>query len=375
MSQVYQRGSIRKVTRASGKQVWEWRYRVSGVMKQEMFPAAEYKSEKALWRHLQSRLELLNAGEKPVVPETPVVTMGTLIQKYKDKYLPGLAKSTRDTDESMLKCHFIHRWETTLVTHVKAEAVEDWIKTLVGQDGKPLSSASKGRARRLMKQLIDRAMFWEMMPTGANVITLVRVKGSTKREKKIVLLTAEQVNKLIAALPMPYSLMVLVGASLGLRVEEIIPLQWGDFDWQNKSVMIRRAYTHSELKEPKSDASWTSLPVPQMLLDALTAYRTSDSMWVFPSPVTGGCMSADTILAKKIKPVAAELGLPKIGWHTLRHSYKAWQSSGTATLSQLKDLMRHSDITTTANIYGGTPVEDMRPYVDAIADKLRSKAA
>ena len=44
-------------------------------------------------------------------------------------------------------------------------------------------------------------------------------------------------------------------------------------------------------------------------------------------------------LTKILKPTAEKLGLPKIGWHTFRHSYKAWIASGTATLTQQEDLM------------------------------------
>ena len=33
MSQVYQRGSLRKVSRSGGKEVWEWRYRVGGKIR------------------------------------------------------------------------------------------------------------------------------------------------------------------------------------------------------------------------------------------------------------------------------------------------------------------------------------------------------
>ena len=41
-----------------------------------------------------------------------------------------------------------------------------------------------------------------------------------------------------------------------------------------------------------------------------------------------GCGS-DQIL----KPAAQKLGLPKIGWHTFRHSFKAWIASGATTLT------------------------------------------
>lgn len=223
MAELYQRGSVRKVKRASGKQVWEWRYRIKGVMKQESFNVADYPNQKVLWLHLETLLALLNDGSNRPIPQAP--TMRTLLDKYIAKHLPELAKSTRDTDGSMLRVHFYHRWEKTLLADVHAEDVEDWIKTLKCQSGKPLSSASKGRARRLMKQLIDRAMFWRLLPMRENPIKLVRVKGVTKREKPIVLVTIPQVNRLIAALQQPYNLMVLVAASLGLRVEEVLPLK------------------------------------------------------------------------------------------------------------------------------------------------------
>lgn len=239
-------------------------------MKQESFPVAQFKTEKSLWQHLQPRIQLLNTGEKPVVPQTPIATMGTLMQKYRDKYLSGLAKSTQDTDGSMLKVHFEPYWRDTLITQVKAEHVEDWIKTLKKQDGAPLSPTSKGRARRLMKQLLDRAMFWEMLPLGANPIRLVKVKGSSKRQKKPILLTFEEVNALIAALPEPYNLMVLVAAAVGLRVEEVVALQWRDFDREAHTLTIQRVFTHSALKDlPKTEASEGDLPFPQEVLETV----------------------------------------------------------------------------------------------------------
>lgn len=76
------------------------------------------------------------------------------------------------------------------------------------------------------------------------------------------------------------------------------------------------------------------------------------------------------MLQDHIAPVAKKLGMPHIGFHTFRHSYRAWLGGGDATLSQQKDLMRHSSIGVTMR-YGGTPVEEMRPLVNAVAAKLR----
>lgn len=140
-------------------------------------------------------------------------------------------------------------------------------------------------------------------------------------------------------------------------------------------MTIRRAYTHGELKEVKTLASGAALPIEGAVVDALLAHRaTSKGEWVFPSPITGRPMRGDTILHKHIKPTAHLLGLPKMGWHSLRHSYKSWIGSSTASPSQLKDMMRHADITTTMDIYGGTPIEEMRPFVAAIGNQLQYTA-
>ena len=308
----------------------------------------------------------MNRGSREPLPLA--VTMGTVIDRYVKEYLPDLAKSTRDTDGSMLKLHIRPRWEKVPVTEVEPMDVDAWLKKL------KMSQSSKGRARRLMKQLIDKAMFWNLIPRGLNLITLVRVKGATLREKRIVPWTPEQVMTLYAGLSQPYSVMVYVVSSLGLRAEELVALQWTDFDFEkNKTVTIQRAYTHGELGDTKSTASAATLPLPASLITLLQEYQKhSTSIWLFPSPVTGGPRSADMILADHLKPAAAKLGLPKIGWHLLRHSYRSWISGGAATLAQQKDMMRHSDISTT-DIYGGTPVEEMRPLVEAVSAKLIPK--
>ena len=114
MSQVYQRGSLRRVRRASGNDVWEWRYRVKGKMRQERYPVATYLTEKAMWRHLETAIKLLNAGAEKPVPGA--ATMGVLIQRYRKDYLGGLAKSTRNTDGSMLKVHIEPKWGDTAVS-------------------------------------------------------------------------------------------------------------------------------------------------------------------------------------------------------------------------------------------------------------------
>ena len=365
MGQVYQQGSIRRVKRAKGGEVWEWRYRVRGKMRQPMFPVADFPTEKKLRQHLAASIAQLNGEQEAPLPI--ITTVGGLIERFRLEVLPELARSTRETYESTFVAQIIPRWADKPIADLKPMSVDKWLKSLT------VSAASKAKARRLLKQLIDKSMYWEIVPVGVNPMKLVKVKGSTKRAKKIILLTPEQVMDLIDALDEPYSIVIMISAHLGLRIEETGALQWGDFNFATKTVTIQRAWTHGEIKETKTPASEAELPLPDELVEALVAYHeTVSSKWLLPSARKSDAKPRWTgiMLRDHIAPVAKKLGLPHIGFHTFRHSYRSWIGAGAATLSEQKDLMRHSSIGVTMR-YGGTPVEQMRPLVDAVAAKLR----
>jgi hypothetical protein len=84
--------------------------------------------------------------------------------------------------------------------------------------------------------------------------------------------------------------MVLIAACLGLRVSEIMNLQWGDFDWENFSVMVRRSVVHGRVGDTKTEASFRPLPVDTRPMMA----------WTFRLVAGGGYDLPDT----SVLPVA-----------------------------------------------------------------------
>ena len=54
-----------------------------------------------------------------------------------------------------------------------------------------------------------------------------------------------------------------------------------------------------------------------------------------------------------LSTAAVKAGLGPIGWHTLRHTYRAWLGDNGEPLTVQKELMRRASIQTTLNTYGG----------------------
>ena len=174
--------------------------------------------------------------------------------------------------------------------------------------------------------------------------------------------------------------MVLVAASLGLRASEIMGLRWSDFDWDNRTVLIRRGVVNGRPGDTKTEASRKALPVDACLADALlelrgnrTSYTRSDD-WVFANRF-GRPRSQQDILRRHIRPAAVRADLGKIGWHTFRHSYSTLLRSMGADIKVQQELLRHSTVQSTMNVYTRAVSEQKRIANSAVVGLLFGRIA
>src|ERR1700730_4059396 len=106
------------------------------------------------------------------------------------------------------------------------------------------------------------------------------------------------------------------------------------------------------------------LPVDPHLAGALQqqhkrSLHTSPEDWVFANRA-GGPRSQESILLWHLKPVAVRPGIGKIGWHTFRHSYSKMLRAAHVDLKVHQELLRHSTIQSTMNIYTQAVSEQKR---------------
>jgi len=109
--------------------------------------------------------------------------------------------------------------------------------------------------------------------------------------------------------------------------KRLVGLQWGDFDWTKRHVLIQRGVVNWALGEVKTRKSNRAIPLAPDLAALLWSFKeekakaAGNADWVFSQfaywqAVVAGTLQRDHLVSK---PESGRGG--RIGWHTFRHSY------------------------------------------------------
>jgi len=364
----YQHGSIRRVKRARGFS-WEFRYYLQEngkrVLKTLTFDGALYKTEKALRQHLEYFVLKLNQNSEYI--RAANITFNALLDRYIAEEMPK-RRSTQGSYRSIISNHLRPQWGKYVVSDIRAAEVHSWLQAL------DLAPITKGHLRSLMHKIFDLATLWEYLPLERrNPIDLVKIKSVTKRQKEAVVLTPAQFREVIRRLPAHVNMISITMACLGLRVSEALGLQWQDVDLREKVVSVRRSAYRGAIDETKTSSSKARLPLATVLVELLWGWKSqSNSVWLFANPITAMPYMSPSLQQRWIRPAGEAIGIQGLGFHSLRHSYRSWLDATGAPAGVTKDLMRHSAIATTFNVYGKALSLEKREANSRVVEMLLS---
>jgi integrase len=190
-----------------------------------------------------------------------------------------------------------------------------------------------------------------------NPIQLVR--QSAKRKAVPVILSASEVQRLIAVLGIRERTLVLVAFGTGLRMSELFGLKWVDIDFHKSEISVTRSIVFQVVGPCKTEASQKPIPLDSRLAEALKAWRghtkySQPNDWVFASPAARGQRPywGQCLMRTIIRPAAANIGITQhIGWHTFRHTYSSLLRANKADIKVTQELLRHASSRVTLDTY------------------------
>lgn len=349
----YQEGSLERVSRAKGPDVWVYRWRDENrVQRKKVLGNIERLKTKAeAKREVDNFRAQINAGVEKIGRMT--LSEAWVHFQEHELYDPALDRSPT-TIKSYLD-YFRHQilpvWKDTALDDMKSVAVEKWLRSL---DWAP---ATKAKIRNYLSALFTHCIRHELYGK-LNPIATVRQGAVRQRDPDI--LTVEEMRALLSHIgPPAIRVMVAMAASSALRRSEMRGLKWSDLDFEKRWLNLKRGLVGKDQTKLKTKASRKGVPLSPELAELLLRWREetpypSDADWIFASPFTRGKSPYwfETAMVDHIRPAAEKACITKrVHWHVFRHSFASIMGERGEGVKTVQELLRHASSRITTDVY------------------------
>jgi integrase len=234
-----------------------------------------------------------------------------------------------------------------------------------GKPAEGFSPTTVGHCIRLLSSLFTDLRENDYIDTNP-VATLTRAARKLFRStwdvgKTPYLQRQEDIEALYRALPEPHCVIFAVGVMAGLRVGEILGLDWRDIDLEARRIRVHQQAQNGRLTCVKDDESRLA-PISTSLAPVLTAWRLATGgrglLFTPACPTRGGrpdIGAAPTFIRphtvhKALAKALKDCGLPKMTlYNATRHSFASqWVMNG-GSLELLAKILGHSSTAVTSH--------------------------
>ena len=234
---------------------------------------------------------------------------------------------------------------------------------------KPLSGKTILEHHRLLRAMLHRAVYWQLIVSNpAERVQPPRAKKPKRRsyddeQTKILL---ENLEKLTVE-DTKYKVAIILTIFTGVRLGELMGLEWQDVDFRNGIISINRSSQYlSDMgvftKVPKTESSIREIAIPEFIISLLEEYKlwyeeqkslygelwtNSDRLFV---QADGKPMHPSSISKWFVKYVGT-IGLPVINFHGLRHTNASLLVAQNVDIAVVSARLGHAQISTTLDFY------------------------
>ena len=294
------------------------------------------KSAARAWGHERERHLMLH-GPGAAKKEVPTLT------EFAPRFVDGHTRANRQKPSgiantlSILKWHLVPALGARRLDAITNEQVQKLKLALTHRAPKTVNNVLT-----LLNTLLKKAVEWNELDRLPCTIRLLK-----NPRKTMGFLDFEEYERLLVVARNRSSetyLMVLLGGDAGLRLGEILALNWSDVDLASRRLTVERSDWRGHVTAPKSGRV-RRLPLTQRLTAALRAYRHLRSERVLCAS-DGAAITRDQVI-KAIRRAERSAGLRDSGVHILRHSFCSHLAMRGAPARAIQELAGHADLSTT----------------------------
>ncbi|MGA3282618.1 MAG: site-specific integrase [Smithella sp.] len=305
------------------------------------------------------------------------VTFGHYAKTWIENTVPATCKRISISDYTgILKNHVLPDLEKTPVTDINKAVVKKLLQKKL-KEGYAASTAThiKNAISGVLELAVDDN---KISSNPAQIIRkLIRSKVKkyhidplTREETKLLLETC------LTNYPKHYP-MLLTLCRTGMRLGEVIALQWGDIDFNNRFIIVRRSRSKSHTSTPKND-KYRNVDMSRQLTECLSKLKIKRKEeylakgegvpeWIFISEI-GTPLIEGHWRERVFKKILEKAKLRQIRIHDIRHTYASQLIQDNRSLAYIKDQLGHHSIQVTVDIYGHLVPGANKEVVDSLDD-------
>jgi len=365
--------TVRQKVKGKGKPWWVF---IAHNGKRKSIRVGDRTAADALAGKIQEKLK---AGELQIAPEKKTPTFGEYARKYLDGYgETHLKYSTWKSYQLILKNHLALFEDRPLDRIIRPE-----IKELIYEKLKSgLAPNSVKNIKNFLSGVLSHAIEDGLLMANP-VSRLGKLIKTKERKADVTPLTRDEAQALLEAVGKHYPRyhpFFLCALRTGMRLGELLALEWGDIDFRGGFIEVRRGYTRGKMDTPKNRKS-RRVDMSRQLSETLKELRTDRKREALakgwgevPELVflnyEGRIINSFNLRPRVFHAALEKAGLRRIRIHDLRHSFASMLLQNGESLVYVKDQLGHSSIQITVDTYGHLVPGANRGAVDKLDDAL-----
>ncbi len=255
-------------------------------------------------------------------------------------------KSTNTADNCRVKEFLRHHGKKT-INSITREDIQGFLRRFEDKAPKTYNSVI-GTLRRFFRPAVERGYILKNPVEGFHRKKVPQTLPRFLTDEEYTILENLSMEELIFP-------MVVTARYTGLRLAELLHLEWQDFDWGRKLV---RVLNKPKFKHTVKNYQVRVVPTSEELKDKLLPYIQKVGL-CFPSP-SGDVYSKEgprRALRRILKKSNLREGR-RMGWHDFRHTFASRLAQQGVSLYKICKWLGHSDFKTTQIYAHFAPVYD-----------------
>lgn len=310
------------------------------------------KAYELLLRQRIARGEPLNGHEENQGP--PIPTFTDFSEKwYKTYVLTNNKPSGQASRRYVLRAHLVPFFGGMKLTEITSLDIEQF-KAAKLEAG--LAAPTVNNHLTILGKCLRCAEEW------GELEHVPKMKPLKVPPQRFDFFSREESEKLLSVIEDPrWYALVLLALRTGLRVSELLGLEWSDIDFDRQLLSLRRSIVQGVVGSPKNNRE-RHIPLTPLLCDALQKIR-KPSGQLFCGK--NGKLWSYFKLRNGLKKFCKKAGLRIIGWHKLRHTFASQLVAAGVSLKATQELLGHSSISMTLR-YAHLAQSALRTAVEAL---------